>query len=268
MKSPVTSLWLLAVVLVVGFSGALLLPKASPMKPSRLATELPAKFGAWEGTRMMVSERELQVLAADTRFERRLYERPFNRTLPSVEASLVFSGKDINNSIHRPEVCLVTQGWNFVRQRYVMVPGILPNGEDLPVRELVCRKNRRGADGELVRLPSGDLLEDWQILYYTFIGAESVTASHYGRVFHDIRDRVIGGYDQQWAYATFSSLVPGKYAEQGVDIGILEALDLDGAGEHLANFMRDLLPDLLGPGPSVAAREQIFPPLSKRHADQ
>lgn len=267
MRTPVLSLWLLAAVLVVGFSASFLIPKAPPMKSSRLATELPAKFGAWEGVRVMVSERELQVLAADTRFERRIYERPFNRTLPSVEASFVFSGKDINNSIHRPEVCLVTQGWNFVRQRDVMISGILPDGEALPVRELVCRKNRRDADGELVRLPDGSFLEDWQILYYTFIGAEAITSSHYGRVFHDIRDRLIGGYDQQWAYATFSSLVPGKYAEQGVDVGILEPLDLDGAGEHLADFMRDLLPGLLGPGQSAAASETTLPSISKRHAD-
>lgn len=240
------------------------------MKSSRLATELPAKFGAWEGTRVMVSERELSVLATDTRFERRVYERPFNGTLPGVEASFVFSGKDINNSIHRPEVCLVTQGWNFVRQRTLMISGILPDGEDLPVRELVCRKTRRNQDGELVRLPDGSFLEDWQILYYTFIGAESITASHYGRIFHDIRDRVIGGYDQQWAYATFSSLVPGKYAEQGIDIGILEPLDLDGAGGHLADFMRELLPDLLGNGSDESSTPSApaLPPLSIRHADQ
>ncbi len=245
MDTTSTRLWSLAAVLGLGFGGSFLLPEVPPMRSSRLGTELPAKLGGWEGMKIPVSDRERQVLAEDTTFERRLYHRPYDSTRPPVEASFVFSGKDMNNSIHRPEVCLRAQGWNFVRERYVSVPGVMPDGGAMPVREIVCKRTSSDKEGNRIELPNGKMMEDWQILYYTFIGCEEVTPSHYGRVFRDMRDRVVGGYDQQWAYATFSSRIPGKYLEQGVPIGSLEPLGIDEAGEHLGAFMRELLPGML-----------------------
>jgi hypothetical protein len=249
-------LWVLAGVLALGYSVTFALPETPPMRASRLSTELPelVSGGEWKGAKLPVSERERAVLADDTRFERRYYEPTYPMGRPGVEASFVYSGQDMNNSIHRPEVCLRTQGWNFVRERYVVVPGVMPDGGDLPVREIICSKTSRHPEtGKTIQLPNGKLREDWQILYYTFIGAEEVTPSHYGRVFRDIRDRVVGGFDQQWAYATFSSLIPGKYQEQGMNIGTLDPLDIDQTGEHLASFMRALLPSLLIPKDTTVA---------------
>lgn len=248
MRSQAPRLYLLGAILLAGFCATLLLPDVTPMRASMMRVEMPPKLGEWESTKIPISERELSVLADDTVFERRVFELTTSSDIPTVEASVVFSGKDMNNSIHRPEVCLRTQGWNFVRERYVELPKMLPDGSSLTVREIVCSKTRRDPEtGEPVQLPNGKFLTDWQILYYTFIGATNVTASHYGRVFIDIRDRVLNGFDQQWAYATFSSLIPGKYHDQGVNIGALEPLDIDGTGRHLETFMRQLLPDMLTP---------------------
>lgn len=255
MNLPVSRLWPLAALLLVGLSSIALLPDAPPIQPSRLGTDLPAKFGSWEGTKVLVSDRELSVLAEDTRFERRIYQKPFDVTRPPIEASFVYSGKDMNNSIHRPEVCLRTQGWNFVRERYVDIPGILPDGKPFPVREIICSKTAVDPEtGKPIILPGGEIMNHWQIIYYTFIGATQITPSHYGRTLRDVRDRITEGYDQQWAYATFATQIPGNYLAQGNDIGAWDPLDNDQTGEYLADFMRELVPSLLSaPGSATPA---------------
>jgi hypothetical protein len=244
----------LALVTATAFSSVFLLPEVAPMRESRLARHLPKSIGSWTGKDVIIGERELQVLANDTGFERKSFIRPDDaatRQSPdanSVEVSIVFSGKDLNNSIHRPETCLMTQGWEFVRLRYLNLPGV---GSDrgIPVKEMLCRRLRLGNDGKPVMSPLGKPIEDWQLLYYTFIGHTDITPGHYSRTFRDIRDRVVGGYDQTWAYATFSTLVTGKYAEQGFELGLTPARDIDQTGHYLAGFMGELLPKVLAPEP-------------------
>ncbi|MEY4244243.1 MAG: hypothetical protein RLZZ245_1828 [Verrucomicrobiota bacterium] len=229
--------------LMAGFSLAFLMPDVNPMRSSRLEAKLPAQLGDWEGMKIPITERELAVLADDTIFERRTYQQTINVSLPPIQASVVFSGKDMNNSIHRPEVCLRTQGWNFVHERYVTVHEVIFGGKPLVVREIICNKSRRNPEtGKPIVLPNGKIFIDWQILHYTFIGSESVTPSHYGRVFIDIKDRALWGFDQQWAYATFSSLIPGKYEDQGVDLGSLTPLSIEQTSAHLTKFMQELFP--------------------------
>jgi hypothetical protein len=238
----------LALVTATAFSAVFLLPKTPPMRDSRLARHLPAEFSSWTGKGVMVSERELKVLANDTGFERKSYSKSPADLAGSVEVSIVFSGKDLNNSIHRPETCLRTQGWTFERMRFLTVPDLL-DGRGLPVKEILCRKKRIDQDGKPILNPKGEPIEDWQLLYYTFIGHTEITPGHYSRTFRDIRDRVLGGYDQTWAYATFSTIVSAKYADQGFNLGATPARDIDQTGEYLASFMRELLPRVIAPPP-------------------
>lgn len=233
----------LTAVVAATFSAVFLLPETHPMRESRLARHLPELSGDWRGRDVPISERELKVLANDTGFERKSYVQRYDSTSLPVEVSIVFSGKDLNNSIHRPETCLKTQGWEFVRLGYLT----LPNG--LPVREMLCRRPMKGAEGARITTPQGDQAYDWQLLYYTFIGHSSITPGHYGRTFADIRDRVVGGYDQTWAYATFSATVTGKYKEQGLGSGWLTSLDEAQTGKYLADFIADLMPKVLAPPP-------------------
>jgi hypothetical protein len=248
MNSTPKRLLALCAILAAGFGTTFLLPEVSPMRPSRLKSQMPETLGDWDSRKIPITGRELDVLADDTSFERRIYSSFSDLSVPQIEASIVFSGKDMSTSIHRPEVCLRTQGWNFVRERFVTLPQMTADGQPMTVREIICSKNRRDPEaGTPVVLPNGKFLVDWQILYYTFIGATDATASHYGRTFIDIRDRVLGGFDQQWAYATFSSVIPGRYADQGVDIGTFDPLDENQTGKHLETFMRQLMPTVLQP---------------------
>lgn len=234
---------MLLVTVLLGFGSVFLLPEAPPIRESRLARHLPEQVGDWTGTPVVVSGRELDVLAKDTEFERKSYRDTWREDVPGVEVSVVFSGKDMSNSIHRPEVCLRTQGWNFVRERTVMLKDVLAEGGDLPVREIVCSRLRRDPEsGQHVVLPNGKMLEDRQLFYYTFIGSRSITSGHYSRTFADIRDRLVGGYDQRWAYVTFATVVTGSYADQGLNLGGTRAMNVDESGQFLADFMAELLP--------------------------
>lgn len=226
-------LYILAAFLAVGFSTIWLLPKSGDMKSSRLARHLPLQFDSMRGQKVSVKGKELQILAKDTEFERVEYIDTNYPSSPGIEVSVVFSGKDLNNSIHRPERCLNSQGWNFVKERKVVVEGALPDGSGLPFREIVCQKP--------VKLENGRVITAMRVQYYTFFGHTVITEDHYGRTFQDMKDRLFKGYDQQWAYATFSMPVTKVYADQGLMDSSL-TYSLEQSEKMLEDFIRKLVP--------------------------
>jgi hypothetical protein len=76
--------------------------------------------------------------------------------------------------------------------------------------------------------------------YYWFIGHNDMTASHLTRTGIDLRDRVLYGYNQRWAYVTVSGIVTKGWAtpERGEEetTAIVEG------------FIRELAPQLKRPG--------------------
>ena len=248
LKKLATRLWILLGVLTLGFSMIWLLPRQKEMVVSRLAKELPDSIAGWNSRKQQVSDEEKKVLADDTEFSRRHYDNPALPGFNGVEVSVVFSGKDINNSLHRPEVCLRAQGWNFVRERSIIIPGILPGGEDLPVRELACVRPRVKHEGvEPPKNKDGEPVYDMRIQYYTFFGAEKIVSGHYDRTFADIEARLLHGYDQQWAYATFSVGVTSVYRDQGFNIPDDQVYDQQQSTQIMQELMKNLLPDVVKP---------------------
>lgn len=226
-------IYILTAILAVGYSVVWLLPKSESMKPSRLSRHLPLEFDSMKGVRVAITGQELKILAKDTEFERVQYMNTLNTRQPPVEVSVVFSGKDLNNSIHRPERCLQSQGWNFTKERKVIVKGAMPDGGDLPFREIVCSKP--------VSLEDGRKIIVQRVQYYTFFGHETITEDHYARTLTDMKDRLFKGYDQQWAYATFSMPVTQVYADQGLadpsQVNTLEETE-----QMLEEFIRKIAP--------------------------
>ncbi|MGB2429023.1 MAG: exosortase-associated EpsI family protein [Akkermansiaceae bacterium] len=231
-------IYILASILAVGFSFIWLLPKSESMKLSCLSRHLPPTFGTMVGKRTEITGRELDILAKDTEFERFQYYNTQSPNHPLVETSVVFSGKDLNNSIHRPERCLRSQGWNIVKERSIVLKNVFPEGSglppDLPLREIVCKKPIMREDGST--------FQAMRAQYYTFFGHTAITESHYGRTFQDMKDRLFKGYDQQWAYATFSVPVTKIYADQGLMQDGPRVFTLQQSEEILENFIRQLAP--------------------------
>ena len=220
-------------------------PESPGMKPSRLAKSLPETVGSWAGKPEEPGVAEKEKLAKDTEFERMRYEDQAGQ-LPSVQTSIVFSGRNLSQSIHQPEVCLDAQGWEFMAQKRHDWKGLLPGDEVLPVKKILCRrvlfrKNEEG-DYEDVVLPNGEKAYIWRVFYYTFFGHESIVSGHYERTAEDIKDRLLKGHDQRWAYATFSSFVTQKHRDQGLRFESGAGLDEKQTEAHIQTFLKMLLP--------------------------
>ncbi len=226
-------LYILVALLLVGYSMIWLLPKSTERKLTCLERHLPHQVATFVGQDRSVTGKELEILSKDTEFERLGYRDTRKPNQPEIEASIVFSGTDLNNSIHRPERCLRSQGWNFVKERKIIVKNALADGSDVPFREIVCTKPVRGKGGRE--------FEVMRVQYYTFFGHSVITESHYGRTIQDMSDRLFKGFDQQWAYATFSMPVTEHYAKQGL-MAVEDTLSLEDSEAVLRDFIQQLLP--------------------------
>ena len=221
---------LLAVVLGT-LSLAFMLPRSEVAREAAVRMELPENltfwtrdaegantFQYWHGVPMPVSEEEHRMLAPDTEFaKKRYYLSDVDTKQPvisdprlatfadllAVQASIVLSGHDLNDSIHRPERCLPAQGFKELK----LEPRILKTDRgDVPVTRIRCYTEIKDpATGDFVLDGSGRPVRLQHVFYYWFIGSHTVTSDHYHRTLTDMRDRLFGGFDQRWAYVLLGS---------------------------------------------------------------
>jgi EpsI family protein len=225
---------LLQLVLLVGLGSVFLIPAQTRSQPSGVNMDLPDFIGSWFGTPQKVTQGELDELAADTTFARRIYS---NGLGDHVLASIVLAGEDPDNSLHRPERCLPAQGWTMMDSKVVTIKSpSLPNGE-LKVTRLHSRQDFPDQNG--------NVRTAYNLNYYWFIGYTAVTPSAVHRAFLDIRDRVVKGYDQRWAYITVASNI----TEGATRFGRSEKA----TDELIQSFIANLYPTITKPSVSVAS---------------
>lgn len=172
--------------------------QVSPRTGVRLAANgidpvaLPAMIGLdWAGQAAAVTAVEREVLPPDTGYSRRMYVSLRDRA-QQVFLSIVLSGRD-RTSIHRPELCLVGQGWTIrgSTRRSFRVPPAAGGGE-LPVTVLRIDREVAGPAGEALTVPA--------LLAYWFVGADRTVATHWERQFHTSLDRLRHFQAHRWAY--------------------------------------------------------------------
>ena len=202
-----------------------LMPEDTELVPSAANPELPLDYDlpGWYGVKTQESDAERNLLADDTKFSKAIYNHinPFTyeKEEPPVNVSFVYSGSDLNNSIHRPERCLPSQGHLNL------------NGRD---EELTLADGRKLT---LRRLSSNTLVDNkvdhkvYHIHYYAFVGCDTVCCSHLVRTWRDIWDRMVTGRVQRWAYIQIGT-------HWGEEVGITEQQ----AESHLRALIRDLVP--------------------------
>jgi EpsI family protein len=183
----------LQIVLLGGLGSVFLVPRDVAFEPAAVNSSLPEDVGDWNGTDQAITQFERDVLGPDTQFARKVYRNPRGDEL---FVSIVFSGPDMNTSIHRPERCLPAQGWTVADTRQVALS--TPAGP-LNVTRLHNMRNDRPSSGRNITIYSLD--------YYWFVGHIDETASHLERTWIDIRDRLLKGRNQQWAYVTVVGVV-------------------------------------------------------------
>jgi hypothetical protein len=188
------------------FASIWLLPQSGSVAQSAIRLDLPSDLKPWwRLQKVQPTEKEVNILAKDTDFSKAVCIAPQPGRYSTngqpigqrLDLSIVLSGADINNSIHRPERCMPAQGHQIYDARVGSIRTAA--GHDLPVRVLLSLQTVR------INGPNGP--RDHQlhcVTYYFFVGQHDVTRDHLKRTLIDMRDRIMRGQDQRWAYVSTS----------------------------------------------------------------
>ena len=134
------------------------------------------EMDGFESEAIPPSEAELHVLPDDTIIDKRVY-RAHDGSWYSV--SLIIGGRS-KGSIHRPEMCLPSQGFQMTEPRTCEVSGV---------------------DWRLMTLSRRDAPN--LAFAYTFFNQDGFrTDSHVARIFRDVWDRSVRGRIDRWAMVT------------------------------------------------------------------
>lgn len=193
---------LLPIVSGLAMSSIFFLPKAGSVAESAIVMKLPESLGEWRFNEVPASPKEVEILAKDTDFSKAVCIAPMpgaynqfgERLGQRLDLSVVLSGADINNSIHRPERCMPAQGHQIYDSKSASIT--TEKGRTFSARELTSMQTVTDATGKEVTFHC--------VSYYFFVGQHEITSDHMQRTFIDMKDRVVRGQDQRWAYVSAS----------------------------------------------------------------
>jgi hypothetical protein len=139
-------------------------------------------------------------LPKDTSFGQRLYtgDDGFQALV-----NVVLMGAD-RTSIHKPQICLVGQGWKFDDQatHSVSVPMTRPVAYELPVMRVVAAMDT---------VENGQPVRRACVYAYWFVDAHHFTEQHNQWKLWMVKDFLLTGVLDRWAYVTFYSVcAPGQ----------------------------------------------------------
>ena len=193
---------LILAAILAGVMGSLFVLPANRQTQSALDITIPKGIAGWEAFHEKPSQVELDTLAGDSEFAKARCHRRRSILFEAegtdvVQLSIVLSGHDLANSIHRPERCMAAQGHYDMQVEPATLE--LADGKTVPLMRILSKKNwePKGEGGP--RIPC-----DF-VTYYFFVGHEKITAKHLDRNLIDIADRVMKGEAQRWAFVMAST---------------------------------------------------------------
>jgi hypothetical protein len=196
--------WLLPLLIGSSLGAVYVLPQAGQTAQSAAKMELPGSSGGWMFQKQLASEAEIATLSNDTEFAKAICQRarPGERDeegylIPDrIDLSIVLSGHDLNNSIHRPERCMAAQGHSIISSSDVTLE--VPNGRNFNAKRLLSVQIIKDRN-------TGKTIAEFNcVTYYFFVGHDLITNDHLSRTLVDMKDRLAHGRDQRWAYVSAS----------------------------------------------------------------
>jgi hypothetical protein len=179
--------------------------KAGGQDPADLPSYLA---GGWMGQDVPVSAAERAVLPPDTGYSRKNYVWLHNASR-QVFVSIVLSGRD-RTSIHRPELCLLGQGWT-IDGRFGH-DFAYPGSGQTAVPATVLRVRRE------VLVPRGGRMAVPSLVAYWFVGRDRVVAGHWARMWWSAVDRLCRLRSSRWAYVVVqTNALDGEAAGPSAD---------------------------------------------------
>ncbi|WP_158277459.1 exosortase/archaeosortase family protein [Opitutus sp. ER46] len=174
--------------------------------------ELPVILGRdWVGRPAAVSAVERDILPPDTGYSRMEYVAP--RDGRRVFLSIVLSGRD-RTSIHRPELCLVGQGWTIRGRATHLFRHPQRPGGPIPASLLRVDRQQPTSTGPVV-VP--------QLVAYWFVGGDAEVPTAWERMARDGWNRVFRARADRWAYVLLlTDATDGEEAALGRMQSVLE----------------------------------------------
>ncbi len=190
--------------------------------------KLPLIVGDYFGKEGEITDVEHRILPADTEFQRRYYRDTQNH---EIDCSIVLSGAE-QRSIHRPEACLVGQGWTIIGQENIPIP--LSSGHTLMARKLSLERQVVKDDGQHLTVRA--------FYVYWFVGQNVTTPSHFTRILLSNWDRVIHNRAHRWAYVSMFSLVTDNLQPGGINADQTVSVIKDFTKQVVPTFQIDEMP--------------------------
>lgn len=163
---------------------------------------LPRQVLEYQSTNAPITKVELGYLPADTTYARKIYFAPDSFW---IQASVVMMGVD-RSSIHKPQYCLVGQGWQVLSQGEDNIPLAGEKSLELPVWKMTAQQPQSMADGTRHMVKA--------VYVYWFVADGHVTARHGQRMWWMARELLTTGTLQRWAYVSVLGLcLPGQEEE-------------------------------------------------------
>jgi hypothetical protein len=174
--------------------------KAIPIPGSvMMKIDLPERVLDFTSTNVPESEVELGYFPKDTSYVRRFYRAPDGF---GVSAVVILMGAD-RTSIHRPEYCLLGQGWSIDKKTGVKIPIDGVPHYELPVMKWVISKTVETPDGQKQKITG--------IYVFWFVADNEQTTGNVQLQCYLVKDLLCAGVLQRWAYVSyFSVCAPGQ----------------------------------------------------------
>jgi hypothetical protein len=212
MKSQKWLILFAVLVLIAGTAGALTWLKtnqklgqpgikAAPIPGSvAMKIDLPAQVLNFTSTNVPEDDVTLNYLPKDTSFAERYYMSPDDAF--SASATIILMGAD-RTSIHRPEYCLVGQGFACDEKEVVNIPVEGRQPYQLPVSKWKVSR--------WVQQPDGQNVKQSGIYVFWFVADNEQTTGNVAFQCYLVRDLLFKGVLQRWAYISyFSACPPGQ----------------------------------------------------------
>ncbi|MEO8411337.1 MAG: VPLPA-CTERM-specific exosortase XrtD, partial [Propionivibrio sp.] len=155
------------VVLALGLVGVITLSGRSEVLPDRQSlVSFPLRLGDWSGTETEISPEELDVLKL-TDYVSANYANERGDFVNLYVA--YYASQRQGASVHSPRACLPGGGWKILDSKIVKLPGILPDGSDLEVNQLVIGTGRARQLVNYWFMQRGrDLTSEYAVKWYIF----------------------------------------------------------------------------------------------------
>jgi hypothetical protein len=160
------------------------------------AVYFPPDLPGYRSTNPPISQVEIDWLPKDTTFGRATYlsSNGFQATM-----NAVLMGAD-RTSIHKPEYCLVGQGFHVDSQQEGTIRIQEPVPYDLPILKMLTSREEKLPDGSISRIRA--------VYIYWFVADGRLAADHNKRMLSMATDMLRTGVLQRWAYISCLSIGP------------------------------------------------------------